>query len=480
MMAFISSRKKALASQTVLTLSFSLFHILLYTDVFSVVILQPLRNRFRKALNPTNEPSNSALLKFLTAVRWTSNIPGTPDSMDTLSQCISGPFPTVVDYNACMPSLSLPVVLVGRPPVGVRYWSIQIYLLGDASVFSDRDGSSPSDSVINRSNQTLIDADIRVDDDGCYRVVIGSADAIAKHGEVANCINSYDSKAGLLVIRSFKLPSGSTWLAPSLYDAAAYSLAAEHRQSRGAEHRDDKHTVHPYLTKHGVRRSGEWSSVCSATSDFNRLKTCVAASVAMGVSACVYDHVAPRVMPSMVPSMAHTVMKPLLTSSIVAPWLHGRILNKLSRKWCRVKHPPGSVVNESVIKVPGLGGNSDHIYYNINYDVKKCDIAVSGVSRCVVEGKEGWRYINVTGYEYKGTPYGEYYDTDNITPCDVNSEGQERYTIYVTTKKVWKGNEIQVRESKGMVTVRILLPSCDKAAENSVPTVRVVERGWRE
>ena len=89
--------------------------------------------------------------------------------------------------------------------------------------------------------------------------------------------------------------------------------------------------------------------------------------------------------------------------------------------------------------------------------------------------------MNVTGYEYKGVPYGEYFDTDNIiTSKDDKEEGRENFQIYVTTVKTWKGNEMEVAKGKGMVTVRILLPSCAEAEEISVPTLRVVARGWRE
>jgi hypothetical protein len=93
-----------------------------YTDILSVLVMAPLRNRLRSFLPLTK------LTSYLVSARWTSNIPGQAGAMDELSTCISGPFPTLVDYNSCMPALQLPVILSGKAPQGARYWSVQIYL----------------------------------------------------------------------------------------------------------------------------------------------------------------------------------------------------------------------------------------------------------------------------------------------------------------------------------------------------------------
>jgi len=95
------------------TLFFTLTTLFTYTDVFSVLILNPLRKKLRRILPPS---LTSGLLSSLLAVRWTSNIPGNPCSMDSLSTIIAGPFPSLVDYNACLPGLKLPVILEGRAP----------------------------------------------------------------------------------------------------------------------------------------------------------------------------------------------------------------------------------------------------------------------------------------------------------------------------------------------------------------------------
>ena len=96
--------------------------LVLYSDIFSVLIAGPLKSRIRGLAR------HGRVFRRLVAAAWTSNIPGNPYAMDMLSTMLAGPFPSLVDYNACMPNLVCPVILVGRPPAGARYWSIQVFL----------------------------------------------------------------------------------------------------------------------------------------------------------------------------------------------------------------------------------------------------------------------------------------------------------------------------------------------------------------
>ena len=97
-----------------------------FSDVFSVLVLTPLKHKIRKMISP--KLWNSWVFRWCVKTSWTSNIPGNPYAMDALSTIIAGPFPSLVDHNACCPCLSLPVVVVGKPPAVGRYWSIQVFL----------------------------------------------------------------------------------------------------------------------------------------------------------------------------------------------------------------------------------------------------------------------------------------------------------------------------------------------------------------
>ena len=100
--------------KVVIILALGLGNLLIYTDILDVMVLNPIRRKLHRLL--------PFLPRRLVQVAWTSNIPSSPYAMDALSTMISGPFPSLVDHNACMPGLELPCILKGRPPKGATYW----------------------------------------------------------------------------------------------------------------------------------------------------------------------------------------------------------------------------------------------------------------------------------------------------------------------------------------------------------------------
>jgi hypothetical protein len=202
-----------------------------------------------------------------------------------------------------------------------------------------------------RRNQTLRDTDITLDDDGNYKITIGSKSDIAAAGS-ANFIDAGDSKAGLLVIRCFKMREGTSWKAPDLLPLG------------GGE---------PWPCKFSTRECGPYATSRGPTTNFQRLRTCLMAALPVAVAR---------------PDLSRA----LALGGVGATLLHAAIRAKLKKKYQRVKSPIGTQVNSDVVKVPGLGGNADHVYWNMVYDCRELDVEIRGFR------KGGFRYTNLTCY----------------------------------------------------------------------------------
>ena len=435
-------------STIALSAVFSIANFLSYTDVFSVMVIYPLRQKLRKAL-----PSSmwTGILSSILAARWTSNIPGNPYAMDEISTVIAGPFPSLVDYNACMPALSLPVILVGTPPHGARYWSIQVFLKGAANALNDRAGGKDTDEDdAARRNQTMRDIDVVVDHDGKFRVAIGDF----QNGQTSPCknvIQAGDSKTGLLVMRCFKLPEGMAWQAPSLYAPGSNT---------------------PWPTLYQERCAGPFATSRGPTSNFERLKT-------LAIASATIVAIKPELAPALVAGAAG------------AKFLHSSVLKKFMNKYKKIKCPTGTIKNGGIKRVSGLGGNIDHVYWVFCYDASECDIEITGVLKSQVGSQDGFRYTNLSCYKWTSIPLPNFLDDDSFVP-DPNlvTEGvsvdgaqvTQRFTAYLTTERTFqKGiNEMNVTDSvDGTGTLRLLLPLNESITELCTPKIRSVPKGFR-
>jgi len=84
-----------------------------------------------------------------------------------------------------MPGLEIPCILKGRPPKGVTYWSVQVYMKEAANVMNERKGGDGEEREGDkeRRNQTLRDIDISLSDDGTYEIFIGEGGGRASWSE---------------------------------------------------------------------------------------------------------------------------------------------------------------------------------------------------------------------------------------------------------------------------------------------------------
>ena len=325
-------------------------------------------------------------------------------------------------------------------------------LKGAANVTDSRDGAS--ETAKERKSQCLLDAEIKIDQDGYYRVCIGGEETIGK-SDCANFINAGTSTTGLLVIRCFKMREGTAWRAPDL-------LCPISRQVVPA--------------KFQVRECGPFSSITGPTSPFVRLRTTVGVLCGGAVA-----------FPGLV--------KEIGLGAVLAMGLHRAVVSRFAAKYKLHKLPPagGVLVNSSVVKIPGLGGNADHTYFSINYDCSREDLEITGMLAAKVgrggHGAAGFRYMNLTCYNYNGLPLRQFLDDESMAADKGVAATQanavvvtERFTAYLTTERTFQSgvNEIDVSEAVvGCATLRVLLAVSDEVVDICEPTVRVVERGFR-
>ncbi|GMI13997.1 hypothetical protein TrVE_jg7435 [Triparma verrucosa] len=374
--------------------------------------------------------------------------------MDALSTIIAGPFPSLVDHNACCPCLSLPVVVVGKPPAVGRYWSIQVFLKEAASVFNDRSGgksSTESDSM--RRNQTLKDVDMKVDEDGFFRLAIG--DFGEGEAPAANVIST-TSKSGLLVMRNFKVKEGVAWLAPNFYSV------------------EDKEEKYPWPVDYRIREAGPYATASGPTSTFKRIKPLL-------------------IMNGLLMSIFPKLSRGVVCGAVFSNVLWSAIKGKFEKKYKKLKCGVGVVVNETVTKVSGLGGNADHIYWTFCYDCSSVDVEVEGVLGVEVEGgQDGFRYINLQCYSWDSLPLNGFLDDETLKGEVVGKSGggggeggkakvTRKFKAYLTTKPSYTGqNEIDVRGAAfGTATLRLLLPVNDDVEKVCLPKIRAVSLGYR-
>jgi len=266
-----------------------------------------------------------------------------------------------------------------------------------------------------------------------------------------NAIRANGSAKGLLVIRAFNVPSGSTWRAPLIFDAG---------EGCGGE---------PMATKFDERVSGPFASK-QGTSVWKRAKGLVMVQGAVAM-------------------WSPETFRKLALGYVGGVCLHSMLTSLLTRKYKRIRRQ--ATPNTSFTRIPGLGGNADHVYYTLTYDVSSSDVLISGVLNCSVGGREGFRYFNLTCYTWDSLPMDNYADSNNIAS---ENEGKEeaiilkgvrvnkRYKVYLTTERTYQDgvNELSVEsEPRGTCTVRILLPLNTAVEDASMPTVEVVPRGFR-
>ncbi|GMI03224.1 hypothetical protein TrLO_g15004 [Triparma laevis f. longispina] len=436
-----------------------------FTDVFTVLILTPLKHKIRKLLRP--KWWNSPLFRWCVKTSWTSNIPGNPYAMDALSTIIAGPFPSLVDHNACMPCLSLPVILKGKPPAVGRYWSIQVFLKEAATVFNDRSGgNSKTESDSMRRNQTLKDVDMKIDKDGYFRLAIGDFGEGEGETPATNVIRT-TSKSGLLVMRCFKVKEGTSWLAPNFHSV------------------DDTEEKYPWPVDYQVRDAGPYATANGPTSTFERIKPLLLLNGALI---------------TWKPDLSRVVVLGAMLSKCM--WTS--IKNKFEKKYLKLKFPDTCVLNETVTKVSGLGGNADHIYWTFCYDCKEYDVELEGVLQCKVGSEDGFRYINLQCYNWDSLPINGFLDDESLrgeavvptfskklamkkksTATSTSSEEAanvtRKFKAYLTTEPSYEGaNEIDVSSAVfGTATLRLLLPENDDVEKICLPKIRAVKKGFR-
>mmetsp|Transcript_6275 Transcript_6275/g.11921 ORF Transcript_6275/g.11921 Transcript_6275/m.11921 type:complete len:440 (+) Transcript_6275:14-1333(+) len=435
---------KRMVTKAVAILALATVELALFSDLFSVLIAGPVKSRMRGLAR------HGRVLRRLVASAWTSNIPGNPYAMDWLSTMLAGPFPSLVDYNACMPNLELPVVLCGRPPAGARYWSIQVFLNKAAGVLNGRNGgaSDKDEDDAARRNQTIKDVEMKVDDDGFFRCAIGDFE----EGVCSNVIST-KSKKGLLVMRCFKMKEGTSWLAPSLYDSVS---------DVGVDGKD-----RPVLYQD--RKAGPFATIEGPTSPLRRLTPLIFANAGAGLLS-----------PPLAPTLA--------LSALLARLMHGSISSLFARKYSRLKSPPSGVsgVNSEVTRVAGLGGNADHVYWTFCYDARERDVEVVGVLEAAVgDGEEAFRYVNLQCYRWDSIPIPSFLDSDSLTPVqgDGDCAGGEgvavvkRFRAVLTCRPTYEAgrNEIDVGcQPSGTATFRLLLPANERVVEVCEPKVSAI------
>jgi hypothetical protein len=292
--------------------------------------------------------------------------------------------------------------------------------------------------------------DVRLESDGRYEIFIGDWE---KDKPFRNCIRANGSKEGLLVIRAFNVPSGSTWRAPDLFDVGCSSARPVKYQERVSG---------PYASKNGLS---------------------------------VWTRARPLFLPQafacfLLPRMS----RPVLSGALFGYLLRSLAVSRLTKKYKRRRMQPEP--NLEFDQIPGLGGNADHIYYTLTYDVSTSDVLIEGVYECTVkpppssyrrEGVRGLRYFNLQCYFWSSLPQEAYFDSFNVTPHVVDEEVEggvrvtRRYKVYLTTAKSGVGDELDVSEGgpKGTCTVRVLLPENEHVGKATIPKVTVVPRGHR-
>ena len=322
-----------------------------------------------------------------------------------------------------------------------------------ASVLNERKGGSSGEGRegdMERRNQTLRDVDVHLEADGSYEIYIGDWDK--KDKPARNCIRAKDSKKGLLVIRAFNVPSGSTWRAPDLFDLDGSTPRPVKFQER---------TSGPYASKNGT---SVWSRSRALL-----LTQALACAAQPGLT------------------------RPVLSGALAGYLLRSLAVGGLTKKYTGRRRQPEP--NVAFDRIPGLGGNADHVYYTLTYDVSGADVMVEGVYECSVAPSSsyrrgavrGIRYFNLQCYHWSSLPQEAYFDSLNVTPHVVDEEAEggvrvtRRYKVYLTAARSGVGDELDVSKagSSGTCTVRILLPENEHVGKVTRPKVSVVPRGHR-
>ena len=324
-----------------------------------------------------------------------------------------------------------------------------------AGVLNGRNGgtSDKDEDDAARRNQTIKDVEMKVDDDGLFRLAIGDFEEDGPGAPCKNVIRT-KSKKGLLVMRCFKMMEGTSWLAPTLYDCI--SDVGVDGKERPVLYQD--------------RKAGPFATIEGPTSPFRRLTPLLFTNCLLGLLS-----------PSLTPN--------LVLSALTARCMHAYTAFAFARKYKALKSPPsGSAgVNSAITRVAGLGGNADHVYWTFCYDAIERDVEVTGVLDAEVGGQPAFRYVNLQCYRWDSIPIPSFLDSDTLASIP-SSAGEPKGFQHVTVKKRFKAiltcrptyeagrNEIDVRgQPEGTATFRLLLPANDDVVEVCEPVVRALD-----
>lgn len=361
--------------------------------------------------------------------------------MDDVTVAMVGPFPELNDHNAIATSIPLPCTFVGIPP-NARYWSIQVFL----------PPCNNSDGELVNGDQIKCDEEFKLDAFGRYTLTIsGTAPEGSQKG--GTYINSGDaSRAKMVVIRAFCVPSGQAWTCPKVYKSL------EDAEVEKDEIRFDNTERVPGPPSMAL------SDVYGKVGALHRL---------IGVGKI---------------NALLLFVLPMYTRQIVVSWIgayciRNHLLNKVALKMKGLLLGVRKLKFNLEVSRPAarasLGGSAKHSYYTMVYDARDEDVEVNGVLTKINEttGEKAFRYTSVTCYEFNSLPLPQYFDDRSITSNNTSKDkNQVNYTVRLTTKPTRRQglNEIDVRGCPvGVAVVRLVYPSDENVLEDCKPSINV-------
>lgn len=393
---------------------------------------------------------------------WVSNIPGTPTQFSTVLTCFVGPFPELNDFNAIQMSAPVdkPLVLRGTPPTHCRYWSFQAFLYGVKT---------------HKTEQTLRDTQITLDDDGSYTVVLSKAahkPAWATnwipipddHDACILCERCYAPKPGVrfLAPDMHPYPTGPDGQPPQFPSAAAAVAAIPAQPVQWQSRVPGMWAGHSPLTAHGHQslRQRKAAGICLA---LLVLWPCTeqaltAVLVALGVVKVLTFLAMQRV------EKKHRVM--------VVDERH--LVPNVS---VHAQDPKGE-----------LKGHPRHLYYTLPFDARQGDVRIKGFIR------GAFTYTSVIAYGWDSMPVPNFHYDETLISDATAAKGQsgkepcpkdmkdDKFTVFLTTKPTNQGlrNEIDVTgKAEGLVLIRLIYPDTDEEIQRCLPTMQAVPVGDR-
>jgi len=182
--------------------------------------------------------------------------------------------------------------------------------------------------------------------------------------------------------------------------------------------------------------------------------------------------------------LGHWNPLPNVTTTLPIAALLGVLMYKAAFAAVRLKYQnlngsKGLIPNVSVA-VPDpkgdLKGHPCHLYYTLPYDARTVDVKIEGYLR------GGFTYTSVHCYGWSSLipDNGEFRYDETLCP---ESEGSDRFVLYITTKPTYKGgvNEIDVsQEPTGLCLIRLIYPDSKDEIERCKPKMHALAKGKRD